>query len=203
MCARAGKQIDCGVCAESRVCWETAPDAGDGVFADKRVVLADDEAVFTQGERFRGLFIVVSGYLKLRESRADGTERIVALRGAGDLVGLEGWASNQYQHAAIAVGSARLCFLSAAQNRRGGNSSLLALLLRKASRQLERTSRQWAGLPAIDRVSVFLEDLHATGGVDRGVLDQLPMTRAEIGSHLGLAEETVVRAIARLKARKR
>ena len=49
------------------------------------------------------------------------------------------------------------------------------------------------GLPAAERVRVFVEEFLARSN------QSLPMTRAEIGLHLGLAEETVVRALAKLR----
>jgi CRP-like cAMP-binding protein len=51
----------------------------------------------------------------------------------------------------------------------------------------------WAGLSAVERVRAFVADF-------RSRTDQpLCMTRAQIGQYLGLAEETVVRAMKALR----
>ncbi|HEX6994940.1 MAG TPA: Crp/Fnr family transcriptional regulator [Gammaproteobacteria bacterium] len=166
----------------------------------RRVALARGERLFRQGDAFDGVYIVASGCMKLRETSADGGERIVALCTPGEIVGLEGWAYGRHPHAALAATDATLCRLS--MPARGGAVSvdLLERVLAKAAMQLERASRPWAGRPALERVAAFVEDLAERLGDPRLAhgATPLPMTRAEIGSYLGLAEETVVRALAKL-----
>jgi CRP-like cAMP-binding protein len=66
-------------------------------------------------------------------------------------------------------------------------------LLAKSTAQCEQAALPWAGLSAEKRVRAFLDDF-------RMRTDQpLPMTRAQIGQYLGIAEETVVRALSRLR----
>lgn len=166
----------------------------------RRVTLARGERLFRQGDAFDGVYIVASGCVKLRETSADGAERIVALCTPGEIVGLEGWASGRHPHAAFAAIDATLCRLS--MPARGGAVSvdLLERVLAKAAVQLARASRPWAGKPALERVATFVEDLAERLGDTRLAhgAAPLPVTRAEIGSYLGLAEETVVRALAKL-----
>ena len=78
----------------------------------------------------------------------------------------------------------------------GRSAALLRALVSAGSRQLERSAPPWAGLGAMERVRTFLEDFR------RRTDQPLPLTRAQIGQYLGLAEETVVRAIARFRRRK-
>ena len=194
------REVDCADCPRAGRCWGDPPREGAGVLITRRVTLSRGERLFRQGDAFDGVYIVASGCLKLRETSADGAERIVALRTPGEIVGLEGWASGRHPHAALAATDAMLCrlFMPA----RGGATSvdLLERVLAKAAVQLERASRPWAGKPALERVALFVEDLAERLGdqrLARGAAP-LPMTRAEIGSYLGLAEETVVRALAKL-----
>jgi CRP-like cAMP-binding protein len=74
------------------------------------------------------------------------------------------------------------------------NPSLLRALLAKATAQSGETCAPWAGLAAVERVRAFLADFR------RRANKPLPMTRAQIGQHLGLAEETVVHAMKALRA---
>ena len=56
-----------------------------------------------------------------------------------------------------------------------------------------KTPRYGPGLSSVERVRAFITDF------ERRTDQPLPMTRAQIGRYLGLAEETVVRAFAALK----
>ncbi len=69
---------------------------------------------------------------------------------------------------------------------------------------MERNAPPWPGLPAIERVATFIADFAARARVKGSVSSpiKLPMTRADIGSYLGLAEETVVRALTQLRKRR-
>jgi CRP/FNR family transcriptional regulator len=170
-------------------------------FAVRHQAPLDRHAVlFRQGDRFEAVYLIVSGCILLRESDADGHERIVAARLPGELVGLEGWARSRHPYSAEVAAPTRVCELVWPNvDSAGGSTRLLDRLLRKATAQLERSSSVWAQFPAVDRVAAFIDHL----GRHLGVPFELPLTRAEIGSLLGLAEETVVRAFAELRAERR
>lgn len=190
---------DCADCSAALRCWETRPRHGAGVTATKTAVLERGERVFLQGDRCSGVYIVADGCIKLRETMSDGSERIVAIRTPGELVGLEGWASGRHPHAAIAASRAKLCRLPPT-GAESASPELLARLLVKASRQLHDASRPWAGRSALERVAAFVADISARLEDESGGI-VLPVTRAEVASYLGLAEETVVRALGALRKR--
>ena len=200
----AGAERECAACSASSHCWDGRPTRGSGLTIDRSILLERGSTLFMQGERFDGIYVVASGCLKLRELRADGTERIIAFRTPGELVGLEGWVSGQHPHAAIAANRTKVCRIKTTRGGRIAGSELLECLLRKAAVQLERAASSWVSLPATERVAAFLEDFAKRMRQQDIVNDDsnLPMTRAEIGSHLGLAEETVVRALAKLRSRR-
>jgi CRP/FNR family transcriptional regulator, anaerobic regulatory protein len=160
--------------------------------------VASETRLFCQGDRFATVQIVASGCVKLLETSADGKERIVELCIPGELVGIEGWTHGRYPYTAIAAGRARMCQLQWPQTKHGTPpAALLERLLRKTAAQLDCSKRIWMTLPAIDRVAAFL-----TRFAERTELAcEPPLTRREIGSLLGLAEETVVRAISALRQR--
>jgi CRP-like cAMP-binding protein len=189
---------DCGLCPASRRCWDESIGPASGFFVQRHAEVESGTRLFCQGDRFAGVHIVVSGCVKLLEISTDGTERIVALRLPGELIGIEGWTHGHYPYTAITAGSARLCHLHWPRSKHGTPSAaLLERLLRKTAAQLDCSTRVWPSLPAVDRVAVFL-----TRFAERtGSALALPLTRKEIGSLLGLAEETVVRAIRTLRQR--
>lgn len=192
---RQGK--DCADCSAAVRCWDAPPRHGAGITATKQVMLERREHAFLQGDRCSGVYIVVEGCIKLRETMSDGRERIVAVRTPGEIVGLEGWAAGRHPHAAIAASRAKLCRVLH-PCARSASPELLARLLVKASRQLHHASRAWAGRSALERVAAFVADVSARLENDGGAA-ALPITRAEAASHLGLAEETVVRALGMLR----
>lgn len=204
--ARVGAAVlrgdfDCAGCPHAGRCWGEPPRPGAGILVTRRMALAPGEVLFRQGDAFDGVFMIASGCLKLRETSSYGGERIAAIRTPGEIVGLEGWAEGRHPHAAIAATEARLCRLKMPPRGRSVSVDLLERLLCKAAVQLERASRPWTGGAAAERVAAFVEDLAERLGDERLAhgAAPLPLTRAEIGSYLGLAEETVVRALAKLR----
>jgi len=198
-------EFDCADCPRAGRCWGEPPRRGAGVLITRRVALPRGERLFRQGDAFDGVYIVASGCVKLRETSADGGERIAALRTPGEIIGLEGWARGRHPHAAFAATDATLCRLSLPAKGGAVSVDLLERVLAKAAVQLERASRPWAGRPAVERVAAFVDDLAERLGDARLAhgAAPLPVTRAEIGSYLGLAEETVVRALAKLSRSER
>lgn len=164
----------------------------------RAVEIANGGKVFGQGERFAGVHVVASGCVKPLEVSKDGAERIIDLCLPGDLVGISGWLHGRYPHTAIAANRTKLCQLLWPRSKTSTPpATLLEQLLRKTARQLEDSRHGWLGLPAVDRVAAFLTRFAERAGSSL----TLPITRSEIGSLLGLAEETVVRAMRVLRER--
>jgi CRP/FNR family transcriptional regulator, anaerobic regulatory protein len=191
--SREKSDVDCASCRSLARCW-TEPTPLDGMKVRRYQPLERGDVLFRQGETFEAPFVLTSGCIALREILEDGTERIVAFRTPGELIGLEAWANGTYPFTAEAMAPSTVCRLrwsSAGFTDRP--APVLRHLLVKTVNLLDRSTRPWAGLPAMERVRAFVEDF-----LERS--DQpIPMTRAQIGMHLGLAEETVVRALAKMR----
>jgi CRP/FNR family transcriptional regulator len=201
---RAQRQVeaDCADCASARRCWTEPPTKKAGVSVRRHDPLEKGAMLFQQGDAFAGIYVVLSGCLCLSETSPDGSEHIVGFSLAGDIVGLESWVCGRCTYTATAAQSTTLCRLKWSN---GSNASasqeLLQRLLAKAASQLDRAKRSWASFPAVERVAAFVEDFtRRAGGGAHSDQSKLPITRAQIGSYLGLAEETVVRALAQLRA---
>lgn len=168
--------------------------AGAGFLVRRVKPLQSGESFCRQGEPFEAPFLVTSGCLAVTELLADGSERIVAVRLPGEMVGLESWNLQTHRYGAVALAPSTLCRLRWSAASAGARSAtLLRALLAKATGQSCDLSLPWPGLPARERVRAFLADF-------RGRTDQpMPMTRAQIGQYLGMAEETVVRAFKALE----
>jgi CRP/FNR family transcriptional regulator len=172
----------------------------------RAAVLERGELLVRQGERTGTVYMVVNGCLILRESLADGTQRVAGLSLPGELLGMEGYARGEHPYTAQAATEVSVCRLNLPAPGSGqASAALLERLLLKYAMQLERAAPPWAGLSAVERVAAFIEN-YASRALVRQTPDglfSLPLTRADIGSYLGLAPETVVRALGQLSGERR
>lgn len=198
----AGYDTDCAACPSARYCWGVRPQPGQGIRARREPLLERGAELVRQEECAGAVYLVASGALILRERRVGGQqERVVGFRLPGELIGLEARARGMYPYGVRALVATSVCLLNLPSGGEQVSSALLERLLLKCAAQLD-VSAPWAGLPASERVAAFVEDFarRTQRGEDAWGPIRLPMTRGDIGSYLGLAEETVVRALRRLSA---
>jgi CRP/FNR family transcriptional regulator len=190
------QEVDCADCVSGQRCWPEGAAPGDGFLVRRIRLLEAGESLYRAGSRFEAPYIVTSGCLSVSELLEDGQERIVGFRVPGELVGLESWNHPVYRYGAQAVTASTLCRLrwSTSPGAVRG-AALLRALMSKMTAQTLPSAMPWPGLAATERVRAFIEDFR------RRTDQPLPMTRAQIGSYLGMAEETVVRAFKTLRLR--
>lgn len=170
----------------------------------RKVVHAGD-AVYRAGEALQCLYLVNSGIFKTVNLAADGREQIVSLNFKGDWLGFDGIADARHGCSAVAMDVGEVWCVRYADLMRGcaEDLSLMALLNSAMCRQLAFSRDAMLSLctlPADARVADFLRHW-AEALAERGLRTDrigLRMTRAEIGSHLGMKLETVSRALSRL-----
>ena len=174
----------------------------------RRVLRAGDK-VFHAGQAFTHLHIVHSGFFKVINLAADGREQVVALHFKGDWLGFDGIAAGVHGCDAVAMDVGEVWSIAYDTLLRAcmQQPALLNLLHGAMSREISH-DRDWlmqlCTLPADARVAEFLR--YWVDSLDRRGLrtDQitLRMTRAEIGSYLGMTLESVSRALSRLAREK-
>ena len=199
----ANTETDCASCPASRRCWgEALPN--ETVHARREPPLERGARLIEQGGA-PALFIVATGCLVLRVGLPDGSQRVVGLRLPGELVGLESYARGEQTYTAQAASPSAVCRLRVpALGTGAAHGALLERLLLKSAAQPERAAAPWAGLPAVERVAAFIENYSQRAQLSgREDPFKLPLTRADIGSYLGLAPETVVRALGHLSQTQR
>lgn len=167
--------------------------------------LQKGESVYRAGMRFRGIFALKSGSAKLVHSDAKGREAIVAILLPGELGGLDGLSRGNYRCSLVTLETS--CSYDLPEDVLGELSSRLPVLnqriVRHASDKIEHSIERLAQVshPADERLARFLLDLgarfHARGYAAEEF--NLPLTRQEIGSYLGLTLETVCRLLTRLE----
>lgn len=171
-----------------------------------RRVLRAGDIVYRAGERMRGVHLVNAGMCKLVSVSAEGREELSALLFKGDWLGFDGLIDGRHACTAQAVDTGELWTMSYESLLRAGSRHpkllewLHVAMARQAAREREAALAHHA-LGADAKVADFLcrwaDGLHECGLRN----DQLTLhvSRAEIGSHLGLRLESVSRAMTRLE----
>ena len=177
----------------------------DGLkFARRRI--KEGEALYHEGEKFQFIYAVRSGTFKSHLTLKDGREQVTGFQMAGELLGLDGLASGKHASGATALEDAEICsipyvqLVEAATHNRG----LQQVLSRLMSREIVREHGLMAllgSMNAEERVASFLlnisQRMKARGFSPREF--HLRMSRAEIGSYLGIKLETVSRTLSAMQ----
>lgn len=169
----------------------------------RRRLLKSKEHVFRCGQPRHALFLVHAGMFKTSILSEDGREKITGFRLRGDVLGLDAIGMSRYACDAVALDVGEVWELPCdelGQRLPPFQDALTAALAAEIR-------RDWHWMLTVDtltaeqRVVTFLLDM----GSRLGVLGfstrrmTMRMTRADLGSFLGLKLETVVRALSRLQ----
>ncbi len=176
-------------------------DRVEQIVATRRRIRRGD-ALFRAGDRFDALYAVRLGFLKSTLISADGHEQVTGFHMAGEIVGLDGISADSHTCDTTALEDTEVCVIP--YERLEEFSAALPALqnhLRKVmSREIVREHGVMlllGSMRAEERLAAFLLNLSQrfeARGYSRSEF-VLRMTRAEIGSFLGLKLETVSRAL--------
>ena len=173
--------------------------------AAKRRSIKRGDPLFRTGDRFKSWYAVRAGCLKSTVTSPDGREQVTGFYVKGDLIGWDGMHTGRHSFDMVALEDSEVRVLPYAQLQSA--ASLLPALhmnLHKAmSREIVRDHQMMlllGSMRAEERLATFLlnlaQRLRAVSRTDGKFA--LQMTRAEIGSFLGLKLETVSRGFSRL-----
>jgi len=174
-------------------------DRLDGMKFTRRKVKAG-QMLYREGDRFQYIHAVRSGTLKSSLMLSDGREQVSGFHIAGELVGLDGVAQGQHASATMALEDSEVCAISyaALSDLAAGTSGLQHIISRLMSREILREHSLMmllGSMNAEERLAAFLLNLSQRYAA-RGYSERefhLRMSRAEIGSYLGMKLETVSR----------
>jgi len=202
----------CFSCALAEVCphcSQTQSERGGGAATrpGRRKVSAG-EALFAQGDAFHYLYTVRSGTFKSSAARADGRDQICGFPMVGDVIALDGLAAGVHATTSVALEDTHVCAISFAtlETAMARDAALQRRISRLLSQEIVRGHRLMMLLGisnAHERLAAFLLDM-SQRFASHGYSPQefiLRMTRAEIGSFLGLSIETVSRTLSDFQQR--
>jgi CRP/FNR family transcriptional regulator len=176
-------------------------DSLDSLGFGRRKVVAG-EALFAEGDRFHYIHAVRTGTFKTSLAMSDGREQVSGFYMAGELLGLDGVATGRHASTAVALEDTEVCaipYSNLTELAATGGSEMQQVVSRLMSREIVREHSLMlllGSMNAEERLAAFLLNLSqrmkARGFSQREF--HLRMSRAEIGSYLGLKLETVSRA---------
>ncbi len=169
------------------------------------------ESIFHQyDDSSESAYTLRKGLIKITKSLPDGRVQIVRVLVAGDLFGIDGFANENYNHTATALTQVEVCRLPLKdlsvlrQNHQEVDSSIMARFI-KNLRQTEDMILELGAKKASEKLASFIMSLSQsddnfalnrdlkTTNLANDVWVNLPLSRSEIGSLLGLTIETVSR----------
>ncbi len=159
------------------------------------------KVLFREGERLDFVYAVYSGTFKSCLSTADGREQVTDFQMSGDLLGLGGLSHGWHTSSAVALEDAQvhpIPYAALSKLDAAGESDVAQALVRLMSQEIVREQGLLlllGTMHAEEKLAVFLLNLSACMKARgySGLEFNLRMSRAEIGSYLGMTLETVSR----------
>lgn len=172
------------------------------VYVRRRI--GEGKSLFHAGDAFRSLFAVRAGFFKTRVTTADGRDQVTGFLMAGELLGIDGIGAGRHACDAVALEDAEVCVIPYArlEDLARRFEPLQQHFHKVMSREIVRdhgVMLMLGSMRAEEKVAGFLLNLSqrlAARGYSATEF-ALRMTRAEIGSFLGLKLETVSRLLSR------
>lgn len=172
----------------------------------RRPALAEGTNLYLQGERMRALYVVREGLLKRVVEHADGSAMAIGFHYPGDWLGFDGIGDGRHAARAEALEASEVCVLPwpATQALARREPEAQRHLLDLIGLDMLGTQRHLAMMDcaASRRLALFLleqrERWRRLGGDPDRI--ELAISRSDIASYLGLAEETVSRQFSRLQS---
>jgi CRP/FNR family transcriptional regulator len=208
----ASLQTPCSKCHLRDLCLpcglnDTDMDRLDEMMFTRRKVKSG-ETLFREGDRFQYIYAVRSGTFKSSLTLLDGREQVSGFHMAGELMGLDGVAHGKHASTTTALEDTDVCAIPYAHltDLAGSNSSMQHVLGRLMSREIVREHSLMmllGSMNAEERLAAFLLNLsqRLTARGYSASEFHLRMTRAEIGSYLGMKLETVSRTFSAFQQR--
>lgn len=201
----------CEACALATTCIGralcSASGAGESLCGYARTVEAG-QALFHAGAVCTSIGVIETGFFKTVALAEDGIAQVTGFHLSGDVLGLDAFGAGIHRCDVIAMSRASVCILPRARLLRASadDEALARRLFGALSDDIAASHRALLLLGsrrADERVAAFIAEIAdrlAARGYSSSDLG-LWMTRADIGSYLGLEVETVSRVLGRLRER--
>jgi CRP/FNR family nitrogen fixation transcriptional regulator len=153
--------------------------------------------IFGESEPAEYIYQVVAGAVRTYKLLSDGRRQIGAFHLPGDIFGMENGTTHRFTAEAISATTVRLAKRKSLDDIAEGDPSILRIIRAETTRNLTHVENHLLLLGrknSLEKVAAFLLEMRLRSP-EAGVI-YLPMTREDIADYLGLAVETVSRALA-------
>lgn len=203
--------VSCAQCGVYRLCLPLGLLEADLSLLERvvrrKVTYKRGQPLFRAGDRFEHIYAIRGGTVKTSVQTPDGRTQITGFHIAGDLLGLSAFDSGRYSCEARALETTSVCKVEARrlEELAQGNPSIQYQLLKIMSGHIRRDEDLILLLgkrSAEERLAEYLLDLSKRFAARNFSPTQfrLSMSRGDIGSYLGIAEETVSRILSRFQS---
>ncbi|MCK5830735.1 MAG: helix-turn-helix domain-containing protein [Methylococcales bacterium] len=204
-------QISCNNCNLDTICLPRGLSQQEienlNSIIKKSSILQQGEYIYRQGDPFKGIIAIKSGTAKLVANDTEGNEHILNILLPGELVGFDGLNNKKYNCSAIALDVMTYCELPLPAEQFETLCqqvpSIARELFKHSSESICESQNQVVSnkRPAEEKVALFLINLSDRLN-KRGFSSlsfNLPLSRQEMGNHLGLTLETTSRMLQHLQ----
>ncbi|VUD68927.1 Transcriptional activator protein Anr [Thalassocella blandensis] len=205
----ANHEVKCSDCRLAAICLPISLELEDinkldNIIQRGRPVHKGDR-VYHAGEEFKSVYAIRSGAVKTVRNTKEGEEQITGFYLPGEILGMDGLATNNHTNAAIALETSAICEIPF--TRLEELSAKLPNLQRRFFQLMSKEITQDQELITLlsknsaDQRIVSLLLSISSRNAQRGLSNVdffLPMSRSDIGNYLGLTIETVSRVFSRL-----
>jgi CRP/FNR family transcriptional regulator len=202
--APSQRKVQCSSCHLRELCLPCGMEGRDierldGMMFSRRRIQSG-QSLYRAGDRFQFIYAVRSGTFKTSLDLADGREQVSGFYLGGELMGLDGVAHGTHASSATALEDAEICAIPYTHltELAAANAGMQHVVSRLMSREIVREHSLMlllGSMNAEERLAAFLlnlsQRLKARGYSPTEF--HLRMSRAEIGSYLGMKLETVSR----------
>lgn len=197
-------QTNCSSCHLRELCLPCGLTGEETASLDRlmfgRRKVAAGQVLYHAGEKFGHIYAVRSGTFKSSLSLAGGREQVSGFHMAGELMGLDAIANGVHASTATALEDTEVCAIQYRQlNELAGQSANLQMILAQLmSREIVREHSLMmllGSMNAEERLAAFLLNISQRMKARGYSANEfhLRMSRADIGSYLGMKLETVSR----------
>jgi CRP/FNR family transcriptional regulator len=201
-------QINCSSCRLNTLCLPISLELQDINKLDEIIQrgrpMQRGDRIYHAGDKFRSVYAVRSGAIKTISNTQDGQEQITGFYLPGEIIGMDGLATNSHSNTAIALETSAVCEIpfSRLEELSTELPSLQRRFFQLMSKEITNDQQLITLLSknnADQRIASLLLSISARNH-SRGLSADdfyLPMSRSDIGNYLGLTIETVSRVFGR------
>ncbi|MGM0901488.1 MAG: Crp/Fnr family transcriptional regulator [Bacillota bacterium] len=209
-CTRCDQYSDSGPCAKKVPIFASL--SGKEILKVTKMIshrqFKKGQALIHEGEKSDKLFIINKGQVKRSKFTVNGKEQILDIMTCGDFFGEMNLfnAEEANNFTAYAIEDTEICVLTKEDIDRimAAHPDIAIKLLKEVTKRLAHTENLAQNLatkdPEVRIAQMILEYCQKFGVKDKeGILIQLPITREEIASYVGVTRETISRKLSKFE----